>query len=215
MRLIPTSQTPNVAERPSPGRLKTGITRHHDVVKMLLEREEVNPDSADTEYGRTPLSWAARRGHKRIVKMFLELEGISLDQPDTECDQASLPSFAGKREECAVDMQFSSLDPNTDITDLNSQSGPSPPHSSELELVSDLKDSISMSHDNDHPATEPSMFPKLSSLWPLKLSCPPQKSDTHPNNTHPTLPIVASRYWVIGSCVCLLAFLAYRKNSHT
>ena len=188
--------------------------RHHEVVKMLLEREDINPDHADTEYGRTPLSWAAMRGHKRIIKMFLELEGISLDEVDTECGQRSLPSFGRQREGCEVDMQFRSLDHNTDITDLYRQPGLLSPHSDEPEPVSDLKYSISMSPDNDPPVAKPSMLLKTSSLWPFKFSYPLLKSDTHHDNTRPTLLMVVSRYSVISSCVRLLAFLASRKNSH-
>jgi len=31
-------------------------------MKMLLERADINPDCADTKYGRKPLWWAAERG---------------------------------------------------------------------------------------------------------------------------------------------------------
>ena len=40
------------------------IRGHGGVVKILWERGDVNPDQADTFYGRTPLSWAAGRGHE-------------------------------------------------------------------------------------------------------------------------------------------------------
>ena len=44
--------------------------KHHSqsggVVKLLLEREDVNPDSLD-EVGRTPLSYAAGNGHEGVV----------------------------------------------------------------------------------------------------------------------------------------------------
>lgn len=36
---------------------------HKEVMKMLLEREGVNRDQANTIYGLTPLLWAAKRGH--------------------------------------------------------------------------------------------------------------------------------------------------------
>ena len=110
-------------------------------------------------------------------------------------------------------MQFGYHDPNTDITDLNSRPGPPSPHSDEPEPVSDLKDSVSISIDNDPPASEPSMHPKPS-LWPFKFPYPLWKSDTHPNNTHPILLIMVNRYSIIGSCVCLLAFFASRKTSY-
>jgi len=54
-----------------------------EVVKMLLERGDVNPDQADTLYGRTPLSWAAVNGHSEVVKMLLERGDVNPDQADT------------------------------------------------------------------------------------------------------------------------------------
>ena len=36
---------------------------HKEVVKLLLERDDVNPDAAD-EYGRTPLCEAIENGHR-------------------------------------------------------------------------------------------------------------------------------------------------------
>ena len=53
------------------------------VVKMLLEREDVNPDRADTAYGQAPVSWAAGGGHHQIVKMLLEREDVNLYKADT------------------------------------------------------------------------------------------------------------------------------------
>jgi len=63
---------------------------HEEVVKMLLGREDVNPDQADTAYGRTPLSWAAKNGHSGIVKMLLQREEVNPDHADTFCDRAPL-----------------------------------------------------------------------------------------------------------------------------
>jgi len=42
-----------------------------EVIKELLKRMDVNPNHEDTEYGRTPLSWAAWIGHVGIVTMLL------------------------------------------------------------------------------------------------------------------------------------------------
>ena len=53
---------------------------HEEVVKMLLEREDVNPNQVDTQYDRTPLSWAAHRGHGAIAEMLLEREDVNPDQ---------------------------------------------------------------------------------------------------------------------------------------
>jgi len=49
---------------------------------MLLGREDINPNQADTKYGRTPLSWAAKEGHERIVKVLLGREDVNPNQAD-------------------------------------------------------------------------------------------------------------------------------------
>ena len=50
---------------------------------MLLEREDVAPDTPD-HGGRTPLSWAAEGGHLDIVRIFLELGSIAPDTADKD-----------------------------------------------------------------------------------------------------------------------------------
>jgi ankyrin repeat protein len=40
------------------------------VVKLLVERDDVEADSKD-QYGRTPLSWAAAIGHEAVAKLLL------------------------------------------------------------------------------------------------------------------------------------------------
>ena len=56
---------------------------HEELVKMLLEREDVNPNQADTLDGQTPLTWAAMIGHEGVVKMLLEREDVNPNQGDT------------------------------------------------------------------------------------------------------------------------------------
>lgn len=46
------------------------------VVKILLEREDVTPDSPD-KGRRRPLSWAAELGYITVVEMLQELCGVS------------------------------------------------------------------------------------------------------------------------------------------
>jgi len=54
---------------------------HEEVVKILLEREEVNPGKPD-KWGNTPLSDAAGNGHEGVVKILLEREEVNPDKPD-------------------------------------------------------------------------------------------------------------------------------------
>jgi len=49
-------------------------------VKILLAREEVNPDKLDNSH-RTPLTNAAGRGHEGVVQNLLEREGVHPDRP--------------------------------------------------------------------------------------------------------------------------------------
>ena len=56
-------------------------------VKMLLERNDVNPDKAD-KGGRTPLSWAASYGYEEIVEILLERNDVN---PDTQDERGRTP----------------------------------------------------------------------------------------------------------------------------
>ena len=49
-------------------------------MKLLLEKG-AELESKDTEYGRTPLSWAAGNGHEAVVKLLLE-KGAELESKD-------------------------------------------------------------------------------------------------------------------------------------
>ena len=50
---------------------------HEGVVRLLLERRDVNANIPDTKDGRTPLSWAAENGHEGVVKMLLERNDVN------------------------------------------------------------------------------------------------------------------------------------------
>jgi ankyrin repeat protein len=49
------------------------------VVKLLLETDKANVDLKNTDYGRTPLSYAAKKGYKSIVKLLLETGKANVD----------------------------------------------------------------------------------------------------------------------------------------
>jgi len=53
---------------------------HEEVVKILLGREEVNPDKPDIE-GQTPLTYAAWYGHEGVVEILLRREEVNPDKP--------------------------------------------------------------------------------------------------------------------------------------
>ena len=51
------------------------------MVKILLAREEVNPESLDND-GDTPLACAAIGGREGVIKILLEREGVNPDWPN-------------------------------------------------------------------------------------------------------------------------------------
>ena len=53
------------------------------MVKALLERGGVNPDEPDCK-GRTPLWWAAVKGHEGVVKALLERDDINPSSQDND-----------------------------------------------------------------------------------------------------------------------------------
>ena len=54
-----------------------------EVMSILFRRKYVNPDRLD-DFGRTPLGWAACKGHDGVVKLLLEREDVNPDRPDRD-----------------------------------------------------------------------------------------------------------------------------------
>jgi len=90
---------------------------HEEVVEMLLGRDGVNPDQADTHCGRTPLFWAAEKGHEGIVKMLLEREDVNPDQADTDYGRTPISWAAEKGHEGVVKMLLEREDVDPDQAD--------------------------------------------------------------------------------------------------
>lgn len=56
---------------------------HEDIVRLLLERENVEADARDDE-GRTPLSWTADSGSEAIARMLVERADVEADSKDVD-----------------------------------------------------------------------------------------------------------------------------------
>ena len=54
---------------------------HVSVVKLLLSKDSVDPDSKDS-YRRTPRSWAAEEGYKSVVKLLLTKNSVDPNSRD-------------------------------------------------------------------------------------------------------------------------------------
>jgi ankyrin repeat protein len=59
----------------------------HEMVTRFLVERGANLETTDTEYGQTPLSWAARNGHDKVVRLLL---GANLETTDTKYGQTPL-----------------------------------------------------------------------------------------------------------------------------
>jgi ankyrin repeat protein len=57
---------------------------HFPVVKLLLDRDDVEADSKDIIFGLTPLSRAAASGHEAVVRLLLERAGVETDSKDED-----------------------------------------------------------------------------------------------------------------------------------
>ena len=57
---------------------------HEGVIKLLLQREDIDPNIADVRYGRTPLTLAAMDGHEGAVKLLLQRVDINPNVADIE-----------------------------------------------------------------------------------------------------------------------------------
>ena len=73
---------------------------HEGIVKLLLERGDVKPDTPDTIYGQTPILRAALGGHEGIVKLLLGRKDVNPDTPDpihgwTPLSQAASCGYEG------------------------------------------------------------------------------------------------------------------------
>ena len=93
------------------------IKGYEEVIKLLLERKDVNPDQASPEDGRTPLLWAAMHGREGVVKMLLERENVNPDQVDTGYGQTPLLWASGNGHEGVVKMLLEREDVNAGLVD--------------------------------------------------------------------------------------------------
>ncbi|KAF5713099.1 ankyrin repeat [Fusarium mundagurra] len=85
-----------------------------DVVKLLVARDDVDPNSNDKLCGETPISWAAKYGHAAVVKVLLEDERVLANCTERE-DRTPL-SFAaenGNLEVVKLLLSRYDVDPNS------------------------------------------------------------------------------------------------------
>jgi ankyrin repeat protein len=65
------------------------------VVKLVLAKEGVDPDSKDN-YDQTPLLHAAAKGYGTVVKLLLEIDGVNPDSKNIN-DRTPLSRMGTRR----------------------------------------------------------------------------------------------------------------------
>jgi len=53
---------------------------HEEVVELLLQKKDIQPDQQDVNCDRTALSWAAENGHEGVVGLLLEKKEVEPDR---------------------------------------------------------------------------------------------------------------------------------------
>ena len=88
------------------------------VVSVLLEREDIDPNTAGIQDGRTPLTLAAESGHEGLVKMLLERQDTNPSTTDTKYGRAPLLWAAGRGHKNVVKMllERGDVNPNQVVT---------------------------------------------------------------------------------------------------
>jgi len=79
---------------------------------VLVEQGDANADTRD-EWGQTPLSLAAERGHEAVVRLLLERDDVEADSKN-KWSQTALSLAAGRGHEAVVEPLVERNDVNAD-----------------------------------------------------------------------------------------------------
>ncbi|KAL6230209.1 hypothetical protein BDW75DRAFT_76984 [Aspergillus navahoensis] len=94
-----------------------GITQ---IMSYIIETGEVDMDSEDSIH-RTPLSWAAEKGHEAVVKLLLKTGKMDVDCKDSEYHRTPLSLAAEKGHEAVVKLLLKTGKVDVDSEDSRHQ----------------------------------------------------------------------------------------------
>ena len=94
------------------------IRGHEDVVKILLQSKDADPNVGDTQYGRAPLWLAVGNGHEGMVKLLLDRDDINPNTRDTEYGRTPLGWVARSGHARLVKMLLERGDINPNTADI-------------------------------------------------------------------------------------------------
>ena len=148
---------------------------------MLLGRKDVNCNQTDTQWGSTPLSWAATKGHEGVVKMLLEQKDVNPDQADTGSGRTPLSWAAEGGYEGIVKMllEREDVDPNR----LDTEYGRAPlswavekGHEGIVNMLMGRKNVFTATPDNTNQTPQP---PALSEGHNTVVSIPQERGNVN------------------------------------
>jgi Ankyrin repeats (3 copies)/Ankyrin repeats (many copies) len=88
---------------------------HEAVVRLLVDRDDVEADSKD-RYDQTPLSWAAANGHEAVVRLLVDRDDVEAESKDWY-DQTPLSWAAANGHEAVVRLLVDRDDVEADSKD--------------------------------------------------------------------------------------------------
>jgi len=90
---------------------------HEGIVKLLLGRGDVNPNTPDTKYGLTPLLLATQNSHQGVVELLIARKDVNPNIPDTRYGGTPLSWAAEYGHEGIVKLLLARKDVNPNIPD--------------------------------------------------------------------------------------------------
>ncbi|RPB02690.1 hypothetical protein L873DRAFT_1801657 [Choiromyces venosus 120613-1] len=137
---------------------------HPGVLKILLEQKDVNPNTAATGYGLTPLYSALGHRDVAVVRLLLESEDFNPNPAESGGDRAPLMWAADEGYGNVVEMLLTRHDLTLHTTDFSGDTARSPApsngYSAVLRLLSEHNNSLTKTTDIDKvpglPSSEPS-----------------------------------------------------------
>ena len=117
------SQSANVDLKDRAGRTPLSIAAergYEKVVKLLLERNDVDPNSWDV-YQRSPVSYAVEEGHEKIAEVLLKRNDVEADSKDNE-NKSPLLWAAGIGHKAVVKLLLKRNDVEADSRDEKNRS---------------------------------------------------------------------------------------------
>ncbi|KAK5991264.1 Ankyrin repeat domain-containing protein 50 [Cladobotryum mycophilum] len=94
---------------------------HHSVTKLLVEKG-ADVEAKDSEYGKTPLSWAAENGYEAVVKLLIE-NGADVESKDSKYSQTPLSWAARRGHEAIIKLL---IEKGADVEAKDSEYGQTP-----------------------------------------------------------------------------------------